>query len=100
VREELNIGIRIAGLSCVDYLSAHDQYEESIHFLFSCEAVSTADIEQIRLPPDELLEFRFYPLTTAYELLVPTISRRLQRMQQEGADGVLYLENGETIHAQ
>jgi 8-oxo-dGTP pyrophosphatase MutT (NUDIX family) len=94
VREELGIEARIAGLLCVDYLSAHDGYDESVHFLFECEPLSKEETDLIRLPSDELLAFRFCPDAFANDLLVPTIARRLQRLRQPGTGAAVYLENG------
>lgn len=94
VREELGIEARIMSLLCVDYLSAHDGYGESVHFLFECEPLSPKEISLIRLPPTELLAFRFCQESVANDLLVSTIARRLQRLRQPRNSGALYLENG------
>lgn len=94
VREELRIEARIAGLLCVDYLSAHDSYDESLHFLFQCDPISPDEVDRIRLPPDELVEFRFCPDAVANELLVPTIARRLRWLEQPHDAAAVYLQNG------
>lgn len=94
VHEELGIEARIAGLLCIDYLSAHGGYDESVHFLFECHPLSQEETDLIRLPPDELLEFRFCPDAIAKDLLVQSIARRLQRLRQPGTGAAVYLENG------
>jgi len=94
VHEELGIEARIVGLLCVDYLSAHDGYDESLHFLFQCDPISPDEVDRIRLPPDELVDLRFCPDAAANELLVPTIARRLRSLEQPRGGAAVYLQNG------
>lgn len=92
--EELGILIKIRKLLCVDYLSADNHYQESIHFLFECETISSANSKRIQLPPGELLEYRFCEDRVAVDLLVPSIGRRLSSIE---TDGITYLEDGATL---
>ncbi|SEP05551.1 ADP-ribose pyrophosphatase YjhB, NUDIX family [Luteibacter sp. UNC138MFCol5.1] len=95
IREELAINVRIARLACIDYLSAHDGYDESVHFLFQCNALTDAEIARIRLPEDELTAFRFCADETARSLVVPSIARRLLQLGNKNSrGGAMYLENG------
>jgi ADP-ribose pyrophosphatase YjhB (NUDIX family) len=91
VREELGINVRITGLLFVDYLCAHDVYDESVHFLFACDSLSQAEIDLIQLPPSELLDFQFCSDELANDLLVPTLARRLRQLAKGYPK---YLENG------
>ncbi|HSP27628.1 MAG TPA: NUDIX hydrolase [Ilumatobacteraceae bacterium] len=93
LREELGIDVAIGTLLCVDYNSSTPDYVESLMFLFDTDPLDAATIAMIRLPPDELSEYRFVPPTGATELLGERVGRRLATVLADPTRAGVYLEN-------
>jgi ADP-ribose pyrophosphatase YjhB (NUDIX family) len=91
VEEELGLALRPQRLLCVDYTSRNEHYEEGIHLLFDCGALTDEQISCIRLCDKELVEWLFCSPETAKACLVPSLALRLAHV---GDGGTVYLENG------
>lgn len=93
LHEELGIAVAVGGLLCVDYNSSTPDYVESLMFLFATEPVDAATIATIKLPPDELSEYRFVTVSEATGLLGPRVGQRLATVLAGRGDVEVYLEN-------
>ncbi len=72
VREELGLEIEPGRLLCVE------QRMGSSQFVYWGAELSDERIGAIRLPPEELSECRLVEAASAWELLVPSLARRMR----------------------
>jgi 8-oxo-dGTP diphosphatase len=77
IREELGANFPALQLLCVEYQSAQPTRPQSLHFIFHGGVLSERQIEDIRLPADELSELRFCDWDQARELLCLRLVERL-----------------------
>ncbi|UCC51581.1 MAG: NUDIX hydrolase [Anaerolineaceae bacterium] len=93
VAEELGLLCRPERLLCVDYSSETDTRTESIQFIFLAPVLSVKTIDKIRLPGEELSEYRFLVPEKAIKLLNKKLRRRVRHCLKviEGRR-TLYLE--------
>ncbi|MBA3534831.1 MAG: NUDIX hydrolase [Ardenticatenales bacterium] len=96
VREELGLTLACARLLCVDYRSRQKAKVEGVHFLFEGGVLSATQIGAIRLPPEELMAFQFFPLAEAVRRLPAKGGRLLTHALGAWETGqTYYLEEGE-----
>lgn len=77
VREELGIERRPLRLLCVDYAGETSQRTESLNFMFYGGILTAGEIAAVRLPGDELTEFRFVGPDEASGLLKRRLRKRV-----------------------
>ncbi|MGH8908667.1 MAG: NUDIX domain-containing protein [Egibacteraceae bacterium] len=77
VREELGLRVRVAGLLCVDWVSPHGPWDDTLMFVFDGGILSSSQIAELRLLDDELAAYRFCTEQEASELLRPYVWRRV-----------------------
>jgi 8-oxo-dGTP diphosphatase len=94
VTEELGLDRPLSRLLAVDYLSALPPAREAVYFAFFGGVLDQADIEAIRLPPDELSEFGFFALDDAIARASGRLGQRLATCLRAGSDHALYLHDG------
>jgi ADP-ribose pyrophosphatase YjhB (NUDIX family) len=93
VREEIGIAIKGLRLLCMDYVPAHEEKTEGLHFIFYGGIVSEKDIT---LAKDELSEYRFLEVSDAIPFLGRNFGKRLPKCIAALKQGVMiYLEHGE-----
>jgi 8-oxo-dGTP pyrophosphatase MutT (NUDIX family) len=98
IEEELGLPLPIGRLLGVDWVNRGPPRNEGLMFLFDGGVLETSTIDRIRLPADELSEFRFVDLDDAEELLAPHMHRRLAATVAAHAAGAsVYLENGMSV---
>ena len=98
VFEELGLRCTIQRLVCIDYVSPNSQRHESIQFIFLGDTLSAQHIASIRLPPEELSEWRFLPVVDALLLFDEHLGRRVMHCHAAlVTERTLYLENQEAI---
>jgi 8-oxo-dGTP pyrophosphatase MutT (NUDIX family) len=94
VREELGIDLPVQRLLCVEYQPPQDTRPEGLHFIFYGGVLSEPQIQVIKLPVDELCEFRFCRYDDALKLISPRLAERvvfaLAALEQQKT---IYLEN-------
>ncbi len=93
VREELGIEVSLGQLLVVDHKPRHGGLPGSLQFIFSGGILRPPLIEAIRLPPSELLEYRFMAPEVALRLLQEPVSRRVEaalRAMSEGRTSTLH----------
>lgn len=79
IGEELGLQRTVTRLLSVSYLAPRPHYSEGIMFIFWGGRLSTAEIAQIRLPAQELSEFRFVTLDEAATLLTASLGERVRQ---------------------
>ncbi|MBT2212225.1 MULTISPECIES: NUDIX domain-containing protein [Actinomadura] len=92
--EELGFVPRLDGLVCVDWGSPRDGIDSVNVFVFA-GTVTGAEVEAIRLPPDELSDHVLVAPEKIPELAAPHIARRMEPSLRALAEGrAVYLEDG------
>ena len=94
IGEELGVD-RVPGrLLCVDWVPARDPKTDGLMFLFDGGVLDDAAAE-LRLPGDELAEYRFVPLDGLVEYLPAHMARRVSAaVRARSADTTVYLVDG------
>src|ERR1700722_15922631 len=59
IKEELSLDVDVSELLCVDWCANQPEKGDSLQFIFSGGEVTDAQISQIKLPGEELSDFRF-----------------------------------------
>lgn len=95
-REEIGVDVTEARFAAIEFLPAHGNKTESLHFLFDGGTLSADQIARMALRDGEIDEYRFLSPDDAYALLNPFLSVRLRNaLAAVTAGTVAYLENGE-----
>lgn len=94
--EEVGLKLDLLRLLLVDYQPASEDTNESLQFVFDGGTIDAQQIAQIKLPLDELSEWRLVPLETAVQLLAPKLARRIH-IAYTHPDQTHYAENGRAI---
>jgi 8-oxo-dGTP pyrophosphatase MutT (NUDIX family) len=95
VEEELGLHARIGGLLCVDWVSPHGPWDDTLVFLFDGGVLSPAEISELRLLDDELAAYEFCTVEEASKLLRPYVWRRVSAALDALETGrVRYLQDG------
>ena len=95
VKEELGLAVEIGRLLVVEYTEKTADKTESLMFVFAGKELSTAEIDQIKLPADELDQAIFFFPDQLPEEMTPTLRNRVSAAWdrlQENRD--VYMENG------
>lgn len=97
VTEELGLERRPVRLLSVDFTGETKQRTESLSFIFDGGVLSDEEIAAIRLPEEELREYRWLPPTDALTLLNRRLRRRVRHCLAARLGGTtLYLEEQES----
>mgnify|MGYP000851053077 FL=1 len=92
-REELGLERRPRRLLTVDFSNETKQRTESLNFIFDGATLSPAEIEAIRLPENELSEYRLLEPEEALKLLNRRLRRRVRQcLSLLNSPLTLYLE--------
>ena len=91
IMEELGLSRPMLRLLCVDYTGETDTRTESLHFIFYGGIMTTTDIAAIRLPLEELSEFRFLPPPEA-------MSRLGKRLRLRVHHALKAIDSGQTCY--
>lgn len=90
VKEELGLEVRLGRLLCVDYVSESEINREGLMFIFDGGQLTAAQMAQIRLPLNELSEWRFVAPADSATYLT---ARLAQRVQMALTEGIVYTED-------
>lgn len=94
IREELGVDLPLQRLLCAEYQSPQPTRPQSVHFIFHGGVLHPSQMDQIRLPPEELAELRFCLWEEARQLLCRRLADRLvfalKALQEQR---VIYLED-------
>jgi 8-oxo-dGTP pyrophosphatase MutT (NUDIX family) len=95
VKEELGMDAHIGDLLCVDWVSPHDPWDDSLMLIFDGGILSTSQIDALDLVDDELAAFQFCTEEQASRLLRPYVWRRVRAaLDALDAKGARYLQDG------
>lgn len=98
IREELSLDVRPARLLCVDFAGETETRTESLHFIFYGGVLSVDQIATIRLPADELSEYRLLERDQALSFFKRRLRRRVtQALNLLAAGQTGYLEDEEPV---
>jgi 8-oxo-dGTP diphosphatase len=102
VKEELGLKIKKIKFLVIDYIdkknSGYKYKLENIQFLFYGGVLSMDQIRQIKIPNDEIVEYRFVLASTAKSLLSGNLGKRLPfAIRAIKTNRPAYLEAG-TLH--
>ncbi len=79
LREELGLDVELGRLLVFDWLPAEPPRPDGWMFVFDGGALSEEATAQIRLPVDELSEWRFVPVEEVESFLLDRMARRIQQ---------------------
>ena len=77
VEEELGLAIAPEHLLSIGYQAATDEQTEGIMFIFFGGVLDAEEIAQIKLPKEELSEYRFWELGSVMQALTPRLGQRV-----------------------
>jgi ADP-ribose pyrophosphatase YjhB (NUDIX family) len=93
IREELGLVKTLERLLSITYTAPRPQRSEGLMFIFWGGRLTADEITQIRLPAQELSEFRFVDLAEALTLLTVALGERVrQSLAIVDGERTLYLE--------
>ncbi len=93
VYEELGFFCQPERLLCVDYSDESEKRTESLHFIFLGPLLTADMIAAIKLPKEELSEYRILPAKKGIKLLNKKLRRRVSRcLTVLDKETTLYLE--------
>jgi len=95
VAEETGVDVHSGRLAAVDFLRPRPGRPGGIRFLFDCGRLDDRQVAAIRLPADELSDYRFVPLAEAEHLLSGPVRRRVTAAV--GSAHCVYLEGGRPV---
>lgn len=76
LKEELDLDLPIGRMLCVDWVSPHGPWDDSLMFIFDAGVVSSEQTAAIRLIDGELASFDFHGEAEARDRLRPYVWRR------------------------
>jgi ADP-ribose pyrophosphatase YjhB (NUDIX family) len=101
IREELRLELPISQLLCIEYKTVKQvqgTYRENLQFIFYGGVLTSSQIQQIRLPAQELTAYNFCPLGRLSDYLSPRLAHRLTCASEALAQNrLIYLENGQQL---
>ena len=77
LREELGIDLRVSRLLCVDWVSPHGPWDDSLCFVFDGGVLDPDQVAHLQVSDDELARFEFCTLDDATGRLSPRTARRV-----------------------
>ena len=96
LKEELGLEIVVGRLLCVDWVSPHGPWDDSLMFIFDGGILSDRRIASLQLRDGELKNYQFADRTTAQALLRDYVWNRLgAALDALNSGGVAYLEDGQ-----
>lgn len=100
VKEEIKLDLKEVSLLCVDYMSpAESGYitkDENIQFIFFGGTLSDDEISKIKIPKDEIEEYKFVEPAEALKLVNDRLANRIKPCLEAIKSGTpVYLEGGE-----
>jgi 8-oxo-dGTP pyrophosphatase MutT (NUDIX family) len=95
ILEETGLVVTAGNLACVDFLRPRAGKPGGLRFLFDCGSIDGDQVQPIRLPADEIAEYRWATVAEADRLLSGPVGRRVA--QALVADRPVYLEDGRPV---
>jgi 8-oxo-dGTP pyrophosphatase MutT (NUDIX family) len=94
----LEIAARDITLLCVDWVSPHGPWDDSLMFIFNAGTLTADQIAGLRLTDSELAAYEFCAPEQAPQRLRPYVWQRASAaLKASGTHTVAYLHNGEAV---
>ena len=98
LKEELGLEHHAGRLLCIDWVSPHGPWDDSLMFIFDGGSLTEEQIAALKLLDGELRAYEFCTLESAATRLRPYIWRRLaEALQALGTDAVRYLQDSRPL---
>jgi 8-oxo-dGTP diphosphatase len=95
VREELGLTLAIGRLLCIDWVSPHGPWDDTLMFVFDGGALTASEVDSLRLVDDELGAFKFCTEEQTAQLLRPYVWQRTRAALEALRTGqAYYLQDG------
>jgi 8-oxo-dGTP diphosphatase len=95
LREELGLDVIVGRLLCIDWVSPHGPWDDSLMFIFDGGRLDDERIADLKLVDDELRAFEFCEKAEAAARLRPYVWRRASwAVHALISDATLYLHDG------
>src|SRR6476620_7949276 len=95
LREELRLSRPVGSMLCVDWVTPHNVWDDSLMFIFDGGVLGDEELASLRPRDSELLGFGFYDPDGAEKLLRPYFWLRVQGALRALKTGrAAYLQNG------
>lgn len=96
LREELGLTLKVGRLLCVDWVSPHGPWDDSLCLVFDGGHLTPAEVDALHVADPELASFEFCPRDTAIGRLNPRMARRFTAAWDVLSDGAppRYLVDG------
>jgi len=98
--EELGLEIPASNMTllCVDWVSPHGPWDDSLMFIFDAGTLTTDQIADLRLTDSELAAYQFFTAEQAQQRLRPYLWQRVSAaLEASGTRKVVYLHDGEAV---
>jgi 8-oxo-dGTP diphosphatase len=96
LKEELGFDLRPGSLLCIDWVSPHGPWDDSLSFIFNGGVLSRLEIGGLRLVDHELRDFEFCDADQVAKRLRPYVWRRVSAALDALATGrTAYLHDGD-----
>ena len=96
LKEELGFDVRAGHLLCIDWVSPHGPWDDSLSFIFDGGVLSSLEIGGLRLADHELRDFEFCDADQAAKRLRPYVWRRVRAALDALTTGrTAYLHDGD-----
>ena len=100
VKEELNLDLQPGRLLCIDWVSPHAPWDDSLMFIFDGGTLTSKQIAGLKLLDGELRTFEFCTEEQAAGRLRPYIwQRAAHALQAQKTRGTRYLQDGQLHRA-
>ena len=98
LKEEISLDIKLKDLLIVDYYNGTETSTESLNFIFYGGILNDSSINEIKLPPEELENYKFINVERIEEYLSGRLLRRVkQAIIALDEKKTLYLEEQENF---
>jgi 8-oxo-dGTP diphosphatase len=95
LREELGLDLHAGRLLCLDWVSPHGPWDDSLMFIFDGGTLTDDQLPNLKLLDGELRSYEFCPRETAAARLRPYVWRRVaEAVYALETRGPRYLQNG------
>jgi 8-oxo-dGTP diphosphatase len=95
LKEELDLEVDVGRLLCVDWVSPHGPWDDSLMFIFDGGVLSDEHISRLKLVDNEVSEFEFCTEAEARERLRAYVWRRVEgALHALKMERALYLQDG------
>jgi len=96
IKEEIGVNIGKIDFLCVDYKKGVKENDESLQFIFYGGILSEKKIAKIKIPKDEISDYKFTEIKYGLALLSKTLANRISRsLEALKNKTVIYLENSD-----